>query len=259
MFPVSPDHGNKRPALMHVVESELCRVNDFVSADGTARASHCGRSEPVHAIQRLSFPQRTSTAFGKICIYAHALVWLGRRVRELADISAKVTASHPISEGALEQWSRILSKVAAPTRLPMTVEKLGEAWKDHMEVSRCHIPWRDTEALKVIGRKALSTATEMKKSQLDKRAESWRSLFDRQVASGASAAHRLVKRDSTLANDTTTAVVCNARTTSPQAILEQDLVAWTSIWTRLGDVPTSPWRQANIEVDLPPITSSRRS
>ena len=225
----SSDHGNKWPALMHAVESEICRVNDFVDADGVAGASHCGRSELVHTIKRLSLPQRTSAALGKICIYAHALIWLGRRVRELADISAKVTEGHPISVGAFEQWSRIISKVAAPTGLPMVVEKIGEEWRDHMESIRCHIPGRYIEALRAIVRTAASTATDMKKSQLVKRVESWRSFSDRQVASGASLAHGLVKPDSTPANVTATTVVNSLRTASPQAILDRDLLVWSCI------------------------------
>ena len=252
---VSHEGDGHWPALMHAVENELCRINDLVDHEGFARASHCGRSEPVHTIKRLSLPQRTSAALGKICIYAHALVWLGRRLRELADISAKVSAGHPLPDGARDQWGRIMSKVSAPTGLPSIVEKIGERWREHMEVIRCHTPGRDTETLRTIGREALAVAADMKKSQLEKRAESWRNFSERQVASGAPAAHRLVKRDSTLADIIGTAAVQNVRTASPQAILEQDLAAWRKIWLRLGDAPTAPWRTAEVYSELPPISA----
>ena len=99
-YAASPTQLNKWPSLIHAVENELCRVNDIVGLDGLARASHCGRGQPTRTQMCLALPRRTSAALGKVCIYAHALLWLSRRLRELADISAKVSEGRSISQGA---------------------------------------------------------------------------------------------------------------------------------------------------------------
>ena len=244
---------NKWPSLVHAIENELCRLNDIVDHEGLARASHCGRGESVRTIYRLSLPQKTSAALGKVCIYAHALLWLSRRLRELADISAKVSAGQPITSGALDQWSRLMAKVAAPTGLPMIVEKIGAPWPDHMEAVRCHMPGRGTSVLRDILRAAAEAAADIKTHNLEKRASTLWDFAEKQVASGASVAHRLVKRGSVLVCDTTAVVVGSRRTTSPQDILDLDLQAWRVIRTHLGDALTAPWKEDKVTSALEPI------
>ena len=187
---------SKWPALIHAVESELCRLNDLVEPDGSARDAFCGRGKLVHTAQRLALPRRTSSALGKVCISAHALIWLGRRVKELAAISSKIAGGQVITAGASCQWRNIICKLSSVSGLIKFVEKLGPEWRDRVEMVRNHVLGRDPQLLHAVVGMAFATAADMKAKHLEQRSESWRSFVAKQVATGAAVAHRLVKRDS---------------------------------------------------------------
>ena len=166
-------------------------MHDLVDKQGMAISNFCGRGKPFFAAERLALPRKTSAALGKTCIAAHALIWLNRRTKELADMSERVGANRRVSEGAYSQWTCIMTKVSAVTGLAAIVEKISPRWADGAEALRCHIPGRDAELLRQICADAVAIAHDMKQKHLEKRAESWRAFTLKQVMDGASIAHRL--------------------------------------------------------------------
>ena len=132
-------------------------------------------------------------------------------------MSAKVAAGQWLSEGASSQWSSVMAKVSAISGLPAIIDKISPAWAGRMEAVRCHIPGRDTDRLREIQQEAMLIARDMKKVHLQDRLESWRAFSHKQVLTGASIAHRLVKRGALPCCDTTTSGSGQSRTASPQA------------------------------------------
>ena len=243
----------KWPALIHAVENELCRLHDLVEPGGMARSSYCGRGQAVRIAQQLALPRRTSAALGKVCISAHALIWLARRLAELIAISHKVESGCCLSDGALAQWSRIMAKLTTVQGLPGTIQKLSPEWVDHMESVSTHVPGRDTETLRNVHDAALTTATAMKARHLEQRAQSWTKFVQKQVVSGAAVAHRMIKRDNMQCVSTDTCGVGAQRSASPQSILAQDLVEWRKVWLRLGDALEAPWRHGTVPSEEQPL------
>ena len=244
------------PSLIHAVEGELCRLHDLVDAHGHAKSAYCGRGKHVTTTQKLALPRKTSAALGKTCIAAHALVWLSRRVKELADMSAKVAAGLRVAVGASRHWSSIMAKLSTVSGLPSIIDRISPAWAGRMEDVRCHIPGRDTLKLREIQQLAFCTARDMKKAHLHGRMESWRAFARKQVLTGAAIAHRLTKRDHLPCCDTGTSGSGKARTASPQAIVDNDLVAWREVWCRLGNQPSAPWRECEVQVTMPSISAA---
>ena len=230
------------PSLCYAMENELCRLHGHVNDRGLAAAAYTGRAEGLRIVQRVALPMKASASLGKVSIPVHALEWLCTRVRELACISRKIERGHFISQNALRQWSAIMSKVTAPKGLPAVLRKLGIEWGEKLEIIRDHIPGEDTYTLENICEVAHAKAGAMKLEHLQARAASWQQFVDRQLKTGAAAAHRLVKRDSTPCTNTASVGEGPSRTSSPQSILNQDLEDWRKIWHRLGDQPTAPWR-----------------
>ena len=88
------------------------------------------------------------------------------RVKELADVSAKVASRQWLSEGASSQWFSVMAKVSAISGLPAIIDKIGPAWAGKVEAVRCHIPGRDADRLREIQQEAMRTARGMKKVHL---------------------------------------------------------------------------------------------
>ena len=244
------------PSLIHAIEGELCRLHDLVGPQGQAKSAYCGRGMRVATIQKLALPRKTSAALGKTCIAAHALVWLSRRVKELADMSGKVAAGQRLAGGASKQWSMVMAKLSAVSGLPAVIDRISPAWSGRMENVRCHILGRDTAKLREIQQLAVHTARDMKRAHLHGRMESWRSFANKQVLTGAAIAHRLIKREHFPCCDTATSGSGKARTASPQAIVDKDLLVWREVWCRLGNQPSAPWRETEVLVTMPPISAA---
>ena len=62
----------------------------------------------------------------KVSLSAHALIWLARRVQELAAISRKVERGQEVSVGATRQWTAIVDKVVLDSGLIAIVSKFDE-------------------------------------------------------------------------------------------------------------------------------------
>ena len=242
VLPTSASVDDLWPSLCYAMENELCRLHGHVNDRGLAAAAYTGRAAGLRVVQRLALPMRASASLGKVSIPVHALEWMCIRVRELACISRKIERGHFISQNALRQWTAIMSKVTSSKGLPSVVRKLGVEWEEKLEFIRAHNPGEDTYALERICEVAHAKAESMKLEHFQARTTSWQQFVDRQLKTGAAAAHRLVKRDSTPCTNTASVGEGPSRTSSPQGILEQDLEEWRKIWHRLGDQPTAPWR-----------------
>ena len=244
--------------LCHAMETELCRMHGHVNASGLAAAAYSGRGEGLRVIQRLALPMRASSALGKVSIPAHALVWLSTRVRELACIARKIERGRSISESARVQWTRIMDKVLASKGLPEVIRKLGIEWIEKLEFIHSNVPGQDTYSLERIAEVAYSTAESLKLEHLDNKSKSWQAFVDKQLKTGAAAAHRLVKRDAAQCNDNATVGSGEKRTASPQEVLQHDLEEWRAIWCRDGSPKEAPWREAVLnDAGLPPITAEQ--
>ena len=99
-------------------------------------------------------------------------------------------------------------------------------------------------------------AQKQKERQVVANAKSWAQHVEMQVKIGARSAHRLIKRDEQPIHDFTTAGEGAVRSASLAQIVAADLPQRKAIWTRLVDSPTAPWRQAQCDDTLPPITGS---
>ena len=246
------------PALSHAMETELCRLHGKVDKDGMGAKAFTGRSNGLVSVKRFALPMRASAAMGKVSIPVHALAWLETRVRELAHMSRKVERGHLITPMAAQQWRAIMLKVTATSGLPSVIRKLGIEWEEKLEAVRRHVPGKDTFTLERVCAVARATAETMKIQHLEEKASSWKMFVEKQLSSGAANAHRLVKRDAAPCVDTTTVGAPEHRTASPQAVVDHDLEEWRKVWTRLGDAPTAPWRDVEIEHGpLPPITAEQ--
>ena len=254
------------PDLCHAMETELCRLHGCVSPQGMAKNSHSGRSQGLRTVQRLALPMRASAELGKVSMPAHALAWLSTRVKELANVSRKVERGHLISSKAYAQWTDIMNKVTAQRGLPEFIRKLGIEWEEKLDFVKNHTPGRDTFSLERISELAKVLAHKIKADHFETRASSWKNFVDKQLKNGAASAHRLVKREAAPVFDTATTGSADARTASPQKILDRDLEEWKTIWKRLGDTPAAPWRHHQPDLpggvgghaaphELPPITA----
>ena len=253
---VSVQEGEGRwPALAHAMEVELCRMHDIVSSDGEAKKTYIGRSQGVSITHRLALPKRASASLGKVSLTAHALVWFSVRVKELSYISRKIQRGHCITENTKKQWTALMNKIAAGTGLPLIIRRISDTWAGHVESVRRHILGQDTLMLERVSELARSEAVKVKADHLEERAASWRQYVSKQLANGAAASHRLVKRDSRQCVDTATVGQGSRRTSSPQEIVDHDLVDWKKIWLRMGEGLEAPWRQAALgPVSLPKLT-----
>ena len=171
-------------------------------------------------------------------------------------MSGKVAAGQRLAGGASKQWSMVMAKLSAVLGLPAVIDRISPAWSGRMENIRCHIPGRDTAKLREIQQLAVHTARDMKRAHLHGRMESWRSFAHKQVLTGAAIAHRLIKREHFPCCDTATSGSGKARTASPQAIVDKDLLVWREVWCRLGNQPSAPWRETEVLVTMPPISAA---
>ena len=211
------------------MESELCRLHDLVDSDGRPQTKFLGRSQGVSVRQQHALPKRASASFGKVSIQAHALAWLSTRARELAHISRKVQRGYLLSDLAKRQWHSLTQKVVAEKGLPVVIRAIDDEWRRRLDRIRDHCLGRDTAFLESTAAHAHDAATENKRKHLEQRAESWRLFVSKQVANGAAAAHRIVKRDASPCVMAPTVGVGSERTASPQKVLECDLVEWRAI------------------------------
>ena len=148
-----------------------------------------------------------------------------------------------------------MGKLTAQSGLAAVIKQISTNWAEQVETIRNHVPGLDTYTLERSCELAKVTAERIKSEHFKSRADNWKTFVADQIKSGAAAAHRLVKRDGAKVGDSATVGEGTNRTASPQAIIDQDLNEWRKIWTRLGDTPTAPWRDTDIEIPmLPPIT-----
>ena len=254
------------PELCHAMETELCRVHGCVTLQGMAPDAHSGRSQGLRTVQRLALPMRASADLGKVSMPAHALAWLSTRVKELANVSRKIERGHLISPKAHAQWTDIMNKVTAQRGLPEFIRKLGVEWEEKLDLVKNHTPGRDTYSLERVSEVASAMAHKFKADHFETRTSAWKSFVAKQLKNGAASAHRLVKREAAPVFDTATTGFADARTASPQKILDRDLEEWKGIWQRLGDAPSDPWRHHQPDHpggagghaaphELPPITA----
>ena len=71
------------PELCHAMETELARLHGCVSAEGLAARAYSGRAQGLRKVNRIALPMRASSSLGKVSIPAHALAWLGTRVKQI--------------------------------------------------------------------------------------------------------------------------------------------------------------------------------
>ena len=83
------------PSLTHAVETELCRAHDLVDKVGLAHSKYSGRGRGVRTAWRLALPKRASAPLGKVCLSAHALMWLAKRLDEIIAISKNIQKAAP--------------------------------------------------------------------------------------------------------------------------------------------------------------------
>ena len=244
------------PALIHAMESELCGITDQVHHSGAAKRSFTGRARGVSTALRMVLPKRTSASLGKVDARSHALRWFAIRVKELAHVSKKVRDGELVSQGAAAQCDDIMAKITINSGLVQIVRLISKEWDTMVQSVRKHVPGMDTALLFGISQCADDDAVEHKRKHAEERADYWRLHVARQLKNGAAATHRWVKRDSAPPAPSDTVGSGAARTASPQAIVDHDLLAWKAIWTRPVDAG-APWREARIECRQPPITAQQ--
>ena len=242
------------PALVHAIETELCRITDNVDQYGYAAAQFAGRARGVSTAFKLALPMKASASIGKVDMDSHALMWLAIRVEELAAISAQIDDSKQVAHLAWRQWHGIMRKIRAPRGLVEQVRRISLDWLDIIRGLRRVAPGGDTEFLRCVARQARTQAKRRKSEVAGFRSASWKKFVASQLKNGAAITHRLTKRDGASINDTATVSREHGRSAAAQDVVEHDLREWRAIWTRLGDKPTAPWRSEDVASDeLPPL------
>ena len=179
---------------------------------------------------------------------AHALMLLHHRVNELAHIAKKIQTGVLLTKASLTHSQRIMDKIGNAKGLSQTVRRINPRWAANIDFVLGHTPLRDAGVLKGIAAVALHDATEWKLHTTEKAAKSWTEYVARHLKNGAGSAHRLIEPF-----DFTTLRSGPNVTAKAADILHADWQQWKAVWTRLGSVPTAPWRQATVSMDVPPI------
>ena len=244
------------PALAHAIETELCRVTDCVSRNGLAQKAYSGRAQGVRTANILVLPKRGSASLGKVDEVAHALHWLSVRIGEIACISAKLRDDRQVTEGAKRQWCDIMSKLTSDKGLARIVTRICDDWKKLLGAVALHQPGQDTEWLRRVAGLAKEDAVSRKQRFCEARAASWKQHVAKQMHNGAAVTHRWIKRDSIDPITIATVGTHEARTASPQAIVDQDLTMWRQVWCRPGIEGTAPWHTDCANEDLPEIVGA---
>ena len=244
-------------ALAHAVEAELCRLTDNVEESGSPHHRFVGRSSGITTAQRLAMPMRASAPIGKVSLRTHALMWFANRVRELANIAQRYCGAHEIPRATWLQWAGIMNGLRAHKGLIGEVAAVDEFWRTAVEAVRALDFGCGSGFLHYVAAQANLRAKQDKESVAEQRASSWKAFVQSQLHNGAAVAHRLTKRDGAPAIEIATTMASGCRTASPQAIVNEDLTEWASVWTRLQNRTTDPWRSETVEGDkLPPIDAS---
>ena len=224
--------------------------------EGDPQAKYLGRSRSVEVCQQYALQAGTSVAWKGLDSVPSAGVAQYLCPRDCWYFQNKNERCHMITELAKRQWACLVQKVVAVKGLPEVIRAIDDEWGRRLAFIRDHCFGRDTAMWGKIYAAAHDAATDIKRKHLEQRAGSWRIFVSKQVANGASAAHRLVKRDGTPCVDAPIVGVGSERKASPQKVLEHDLVGWRAIWRRLGDGPQAPWRGASLEPSqLPPLSA----
>ena len=245
------------PALVHAVEAELCHLTDNVDKTGRPHHRFVGRSSGVSTAQRLAMPMRASASLGKVNLRAHALMWFANRVLELANIAQRYCDTHQIPRATWLQWAGIMNSLRTRSGLTGEVAAVDEFWQATVGAVRATDFGHGSGFLHYVASQAQLRAKQEKESVATQRASSWKAFVQSQLHNGAAAAHRLTKKDGAPPVEIATTISSGRRTASPQAIVNEDLSEWATVWRRLQNQTTDPWRSETIDGNkLPPIDAS---
>ena len=205
----------------------------------------------------------TAEECGRADGFSLGLLWLERRLLELAGILAKGSRA-VVPLAARQQWviiTAVLSRPAGP--LAALVESTKDPWQ-WIALAAGSLALGDTFAVPALRQwAALARAALKARADDTSRASSagWRKWVQEQLREGAGALHRFVERG-VIAPDQ--AVGCpsdHGPSLSLQNVVDSDKESWSRTWNVFQDSATAPWRDyvdpdANGVERLPPLTAT---
>ena len=236
------------------IEDELCGICDLT---GKSRRAHRGRQHEVAEAFRPSLPRRAAGPRGTMAQTEYATVWGANRLRELRALSEAYRHSGTHTPGQERQWTNLIRKLCSPTA--PTMRSGSERWEEIAStLIRCWTkPAEATTALRVAHNWAEALLRRQTRLRTEKQSESWDRWKRKQAVAGGQggALFHFLKR---VEEDPEVVVRCfDGASAAPQAILDHDFQSWNSLWQKLCQHASAPWRhEVELSVpspDLPPL------
>ena len=136
-------------------------------------------------------------------------------VGELASISHMVDNGRTVAPNTILQCRRIMSKLSSTQGPPSIIRRIDPLWAVVLDVVLSHTLGEDFDHLRQIANSAYHEAQKQKEVQTGRSAKSRAKYVEKEISTGAGAAHRLTKRDGLPISDFDTTGESDERSASP--------------------------------------------
>ncbi len=229
--------------LADCIETELCERFDLVGPEGDPLKPYTGRADGVTFVHKPLTPPRATGRLGMTDDAVHAMMWVLNRLEEIIHTMRRaMTADVGLSRKGWEQWSQLVAKFRPPLRgLPAKAAGIDRWWQEAIgQISVIEVE-SELHRLIDIWQEGRRRVVERKAERMADLRVGWWHWVQEQIHKGAGALHSYVKRHAEIPAEIVT--VGNARSGSPQDIVNADMDEWEKIWLR-SPAATAPWRQA---------------
>ncbi len=274
--------------LIAAMEIELCGLTDRFAGD-SPDPKFCGRAAGARYTRVPIMPPRAAGMWGEVDLKTHAMIWAENRLVEMARLSniavatimgkenkeigecdmietvkrGGAKAKNDKGEGSgLEdrqwtQWQRLTKQFTTahcPIGEALSYDVRWAAVVKHVKLTGDNpaVAGRATAAAAAWARQMI---VRQKRIHRKARAKGWNNWLQEEMRKGAGGAHAFAKR--TVVNPDTLIEIKSVRTAAPCDVVEADFAKWDSIWTRLRDLSSAPWRGGGSSDDpcsrLPPL------
>ncbi len=175
------------------METELCGVTDRMPC-GSPDERYCGRARGIKVACRPLLPPRRIAEHGRADCPTNGLIWLRNRVTEFAHLSRKVKDTHFVSVGQRAHWHHAMHRSGRAGTMRRSIVELDPEWALCLADVDGHVLGSDPDLLSAWAARAAEAARIRRAAQVAVQRKQWAQWVRAQLAGGAGALHRLVKR-----------------------------------------------------------------
>ena len=233
-------------------ERQLCNLFDHVTPAGESDVAYVGRGLPIKTKSVQVLPPRAQS-LGTTGLEARALAVIAAKLKEVGCVikarqRSKQAGKSP-SRKQMQHYQAVVNFLRKPSGdlkrfLDSDAAKLPACnWSNRMALVAT-LSVDDASAIPTLLRWSSCAASKARTMAGEERSvaqKSWREWVDAQLRVGASALHKLSKRQ-TLEAPAAIRLEDGSQSMAPHLLMKTEVDKWSPIWLKFADSAQAPWR-----------------